>query len=65
MPLLFVVLDETNQQIKSGVLFRAAALAFVHQLLHFGQYAFILFVRCDHFRQDFRQYPSVFLVVDD
>src|ERR1039457_3957321 len=63
--LLFVVLDKTNHQVKGGVLLRGAMLTLVHQLFNLRQHAFMLFVRCDHARQDFRQYSSVFLVVDD
>src|ERR1035438_6239086 len=53
MMLFFVVLDKTNHQVKGGVLFRGTVLTVVHQLLDFGQHAFMLFVRGDHSRQDF------------
>src|ERR1017187_5677628 len=56
MMLHFVVLDKTNHQVKGGVLFSSTMLTLVHQLFDFGQRAFMLFVRGDHSRQDFRQY---------
>src|SRR6266853_5051355 len=65
MMLPFVVLDKANHQVQGGVLFRSTMLTLVHQLLEFGQYAFMLLSRCDHTRQDSRQYPSVLFVVDD
>src|SRR5258706_2187676 len=65
MVLLFVVLDKTNHEVKDGVLFRSTMLTLVHQLLDFGKHAFMLFVRCDHSRQDLCQCPSVLLVMDD
>ena len=65
MMIPFVVLDQTYHQVKGCILFRATLPALVHQFLDFGQHAFMLFVRRDHPWQDFRQYPGVFLVVDD
>ncbi len=40
MMLFFVVLDQTNHQIKGGVFFRGAVLTLVHQLLGLCHHAY-------------------------